>query len=111
MHKRNRVYSYWFLQTRKRKVDIIGTTQFLHQIDKRLRGIADYIIWCKKITCEPEKKNYRFNDNGRLDDVYIILEPFDNHEQRPLKKRVFYANPFFSLYDTNEVVDPEMYEL
>ncbi len=113
MNKKNRVYGYWFTQTRKRNVDLYCTTQFPHQIDKRLRSVADYIINCQKIEVAPKKKNRKVNFYGskkQINDVYIITHAFDRTNDRFLKKKIYYANPYFNLYDTYEVIDFNEYQ-
>lgn len=97
MRDRNIVMSYWFTQTRKRDVHFYGTTQFLHQIDKRIRDVADYIIYCDCIEI-PEKDN----DEKK---TYIVLRPYDRTYDKWLPKEVFYANPYFKMYDTYEIID------
>ena len=47
--KRNRLISYFALQTRKRNVSLYFTTQFLDQVDKRLRRLVDYRIMCEAV--------------------------------------------------------------
>jgi hypothetical protein len=47
--KRNRLISYFALQTRKRNVALYFTTQFLDQVDKRLRRLVDYRIVCEAL--------------------------------------------------------------
>ena len=92
MTSQNRFMSNWFLQTRKRGVDFIATTQYPDQIDKRVRRICD--VWCE---CKCVKK-------GRS--VYVIVEKWYTglKKQKKPVMEVFKANPYFEKYDTNEVI-------
>lgn len=43
----NVLWSYFITQTRKRGVDLLFTTQALHQVDLRLRTLVNMVIDCK----------------------------------------------------------------
>lgn len=86
MTKRNITISYFLLQSRKRNVHIIMTTQFLHQIDRRIRSTADMFISCRF----KKDKDMVFN---RLYFNNII------------SYRSFKASSIFGYYDTNKIID------
>lgn len=48
----NQLLSYFFLQSRKRNVYIYFTTQFLDQVEKRIRRIVDTVTECVRITAK-----------------------------------------------------------
>lgn len=87
--KRNRIVSYFILQTRKRDVHLLYTTQSYHQIEKRLRDQTDIIIECD------------FNKENLL-----IRQSAHSVATGTNRRRIIKATPAFSLYDTNEIVDP-----
>jgi len=86
MTKRNIVISYFLLQTRKRNVHIIGTTQFLHQIDKRIRSTADMFISCRFKKPQDTIYNRLFYNNV-------------------VSYRKFRASAYYDFYDTNKIID------
>ena len=85
--KRNRIVSYFILQTRKRNVHLLYTTQSFHQIEKRLRDQTDILVECS------------------FKDGYVQQKIHDVHKGRTIRG-LFEAEPLFDLYDTNLIVDP-----
>lgn len=96
MSKRNLIQSYFILQTRKKNVWLFFTTQYYHQIDKRLRASSNAIVECSS----------KVLDDGRM----FVLNTYNimKNQKVVTKNFSFLANPCFSLYDTNEVVKPIM---
>ena len=88
--KRNRVWSYFFNQTRKRGVDLFYSTQFLHQVDKRLRNNTELYIFPSIITHEEE--------------MYIKIK-IAKGNMKIFKTFCFKAKEYFNLYDTDEIID------
>lgn len=89
--KINRFISQWVNQTRKKQLIFFYTTQTLDQVDLRIRNATNVLIYVE-------------HARG-----YFTLSFIDN-----LSKRVFrrlkveerYMRPFYSVYDTFEVVRP-----
>lgn len=91
--KRNRIITYFLLQTRKRDVKLFYTTQFFHQVDKRLRSNTDMIIL----------NNTRVARNGEQYTLNLFIQTTELG--RTLKKHVvFKSKNYFNLYNTYEVV-------
>jgi hypothetical protein len=98
MSARNKVFSQFLTQSRKRSVDLYYTTQDISiytffgsgQVDLRLRKLTDYIVICSSVA---KGKNH-----------YVINEWYDQ-STRKIGTKMFYANPFYPKYDTNEIVD------
>lgn len=98
MLKRNKIFSKFITQSRKRSVDLVYTTQdkspelFIRsgQVELRLRKLTDYIIFCQ---------TYKKGKN-----VFIINSYCDKYGIMQQKK-VFLGNPYFNKYDTNEIID------
>jgi DNA helicase HerA-like ATPase len=86
MTKRNITISYFLLQSRKRNVHIIMTTQFLHQVDKRIRSTADMFISCR----------YKKNKDLVLNRIFY---------NNIVSYRSFKASGVFGYYDTNKIID------
>ena len=95
---RNLALSYFILQTRKQNVWLFFTTQYYHQVEKRLRASTNAFVECsfKSFT-----NNYSQQSNVCLNMWNIVKS-----NKITVKKFVFNANPFFQLYDTNEVIRP-----
>ena len=97
---RNRLISYFALQTRKRNVSLYFTTQFLDQVDKRLRRLVDYRIYCNTVGGDwfqydmidltqtvPSERSFFLNGKGiydhySTDEIKDILE-----EDKPKAKK------------------------
>lgn len=93
MSKKNLIISYFILQTRKKDVTLLYTTQYFHQIDKRLRASTNAIIEC-----------YYKNINNNPIALNIINIMKNNNII--IKKDIFNPKPYFKLYNTYEVVKP-----
>lgn len=82
----NRIMSYILFQSRKKNVELYITAQLLSSLDKRYRELSDLFI-----IANPNEANFR----------YFMV--FDNKEfQFALNKQK--VTPFFSCYNTNEVI-------
>lgn len=88
---RNRLLSYWFLQARKRDVFFLYDTQWLPQVDIRLRQQTD-MVW----------KMRNHGDEYRAL-AYIASEIDDG---KPPRRYRVNLKPVYELYDTKEIIDP-----
>lgn len=86
----NKVMSYFFNQTRKTGVDLYYSTQFLSQVDKRLRFNTEKFVIPKKVK---DKKG----------NIYLIVD-ICNRDLKVLKKLLIKGNSIFNLYDTDEII-------
>ena len=93
MSARSKFISYMVLQTRKRGIMMLYTTQHYHQVEKRLRASTDAFVEC-----------YFKKKNGQN----YILNVFNivRHNSIKTKKIAFNPTPIFKLYNTYEVVRP-----
>jgi hypothetical protein len=90
--KRNKIISYFLLQTRKKGCHLYYTTQRFHQIDKRLRDNSDVLIQCRTAK----------DKNGRLftlNNINILLE-----NSIKVRNDVFKSSDYYDKYNTYEVV-------
>lgn len=97
--KKNKTITYFILQTRKRNVRLLFSTQHFHQVDKRLRDTVDILTYCTNVT---DKQSLVQDGN---ETIFIMQESFFQYEPDKVVKRVFKANPYFILYDTREIID------
>lgn len=95
MTKRNKKFSYFVNQTRKRNVTILGTTQSWRQVDVRFRSRVHKLSYCRRVTSITDPQ------------AIIRIETIDPNEDTPSPplRTEYLANPYFPLYDTNEIVD------
>lgn len=112
---RNRIFSYFVTQTRKKNVDLYYTTQFPRQTDIRIRMNTDMCVKNKskslvyktptskpivKVNFMPEGTEYAVHTW-----IFNEIIEFDTDTDKILKKK-YYANDYFDLYDTREVIRP-----
>jgi hypothetical protein len=100
--KKNRLFSYIMLQTRKRKMDMYLTTQQLGNVDVRIRNNLDYLYQCNALV--KRKRKYYFAsaedcDRQRIDGIYVIEY---NFSQGITQKFAFNPKPWFKFFDTEE---------
>lgn len=108
--KRNTYLSYFILQTRKRGVNLYATTQFLSQIDVRLRNVCDYVVKCEayikqgkkfeRVTPVKASKGLTKEEGENL----WILNTTINQGGEIIKKEMFRASKYFNLYDTKQII-------
>ena len=89
---KNKVVSYFLLQTRKKGCHLYYTTQRFHQIDKRLRDNSDVLIQCRT------KKNH-LGKQYTLNNINILLE-----NSIKTINDVYRSDEYFKYYNTYEVV-------
>ncbi len=89
--KRNRLWSYFINQTRKRDVDLYFTTQFFRQVELRLRENTEYFIFPQIIK----------QANSIL--IYNKIYSYGDSLKRIGNER-FIGNDYFNVYDTDEII-------
>jgi len=89
MFKYNIKFTHWLLQTRKKDLIVLGTTQSFDQVDLRARNVCDIIVECRK------KNN-------------TIYLQFINWQDKKLLRKYKIRNfqRFYGVYDTKEIVYP-----
>lgn len=96
-HQKNRIISYFILQTRKRGVDLFYTSQQFWNVEKRLRENSDLIFECTPIK----------DANNEL--KYIQLVGFNYHGRdtfSPASQFHIKVTPkLYELYDSYEIID------
>lgn len=99
MQGKNKAMTYFVLQTRKRNVRLLGTTQHFDQVDKRFRNSVDILVFCRNIN-----NTTSLVQNDGLKDTYIHQEFTFQWTDKKNRHRIIHANPLFKLYDTREIV-------
>ena len=94
-NKTNEVIGYFALQTRKRNVKFYFTTQYLDNIDKRLRqcAIDDMIIKCDGV--------YK-----RIDGIKVLqsIKQSILYQGRIVKRVISKPDKYYQYYNTGEVL-------
>lgn len=96
--RRNRLTSYFVLQTRKRNVNLYFTTQNIGQVDKRMRQQMHRMIVCNRTGID--------SDHDGLEDVFKINVIDMTVQPYKMKYYNFYGRKYFDLYDTNQIISP-----
>lgn len=95
MSRENKVMTFWLNQTRKMNITLLFTTQFLHQVDLRLRSNTDVIVLCDGLTVT------KLVDGVRQEFFVCQNEMVFGDE---FKRELFVGNDFFKLYETRQVI-------
>jgi len=98
MSKKNVILSYFVLQTRKRDVRVLYTTQFIDQVDKRLRQPTEVIVQCNNAMT-----GTRFT--AEQEEIYQVNKVLVRDNGGGFIDR-FLANDYFDYYSTDEIVNP-----
>ena len=91
--KKNKMFTRFITQSRKRAVTLYCTTQHFRQVDVRLRNLADLVVECRRIISQ--KTHYIKNEYYKWQQLGFVK----------FKTTCFTAAPIYSLYDTNEIID------
>ncbi len=91
MSKNSKIITFWLNQTRKMKVKLFYTTQYLHQVDKRLRSGTDFIVYCEGMKYIKEGVTH-----------FICCNSITDRDS--VKEEYFLADKYFKFYDTDEVI-------
>lgn len=104
--KRNRMFSYVMLQSRKREVDIYLTSQQRQNVDIRIQRNLDYLYECTPLV-ERRPGQYRVarveEIEAREIDRVLVVET--NFAQECVQRLLFDPTPYFALYDSDEICD------
>ncbi len=91
--KKNRIWSYFINQTRKRDVDLYFTTQFFRQVEIRLRMNTEFFVFPAKITKKGSTDIYIYNK------IYAY-----KNNLKLVGVENFLGNDYFDVYDTDEII-------
>lgn len=106
--KKNRLFSYIMLQTRKRHMDMDLISQQLGNLDIRIRNNLDYLYQCRALVRSGQTLRFataRECDGKVVDAVYVNEYNFGNNTTR---KFIFNPKPWFDYFDTDEFFDIEV---
>jgi len=108
--KRNRITSYFMTQSGKMNCRILWTSQFLRQVELRIRYNSNYLNSCKRFIMYKKKKIYLPQDDKRVDFIvevkhHVLSEGYGKIGF--LRDKTWYLRQpkrFFHLYDTLQKV-------
>jgi hypothetical protein len=107
--KKNRLFSYLMLQGRKRRIDIIMTSQQLDNVDIRVRRNLEHLYNCIPLVKDVFRGKGIMRaasdveiENHRVD---LIKVTWHDYSLGKIKKTIFDPAPYFELYDSDEFVD------
>lgn len=96
--KKNLAGSYLATQSRKRSLDIIYTTQYLGQVEKRLRDNTDYLVRAFKL----DETLYKYDIYKKMDS--LTLDTGDYEVVKTLFIRGDNCQKIYDMYDTEEII-------
>lgn len=107
--KKNRLFSYLMLQGRKRRIDIIMTSQQIENVDIRIRKNLEHLYECKPLVKDKYKGKGILRgasdveiENHKVDMIKVI---WHDYSLGKIKKTIFDPKPYFEMYDSDEFVD------
>lgn len=107
--KKNRLFSYIMLQGRKRKIDIILTSQQLDNVDIRIRRNLEHLYECEAIVKDVRDGKPILRrataEEKEAAHVDLVKVTFTDYTMGVRKKMIFDPAPFFRLYDSDEFID------
>lgn len=107
--KKNRLFSYLMLQGRKRKIDIVMTSQQIENLDIRIRRNLEHLYECTALVIDNShgKKALRHATAEEIEGhkVDIIKVVFTDYTMNRRMKMLFNPHPFFDMYDSDEFID------
>lgn len=89
---KQKVFTHWFTQTRKKYISFLYSTQSLDQLEKRVRRNTQWLIWCQKT------RNGHYKET--LLNTQLGMEQAIKVNTRTLNK----PHLIWPLYDTSEVI-------
>ena len=101
--KRNRLISYFILQTRKRNVDLYFTTQDIAMLDLRLLRHMDAYIKLRNVFVY-DKHSSLVKKHPYL--FFLRIHDYRDSDNIVIKDFYFDGRKFFDLYDTSEIIAP-----
>jgi len=108
--KRNRITSYFMTQSGKMNCRILWTSQFLRQVELRVRYNSNYLNSCKRFVIKNGKKIFLAQSDKRtnfcIEVIHYVLSEGMGKLGFASQKTFYLKNPskYFSLYDTLEQV-------
>lgn len=96
--KKNLAGSYLATQSRKRSLDILYTTQYLGQVEKRIRDNTDYLVRSFKI----DEEFFKYDIYKKVDS--FTLETGDYDLIKTLYLQGENSKKIYDMYDTEEII-------
>ena len=93
MSKRNRTISYFALQTRKEDVDLYYTTQYLIQVDIRIRNLTTHLVEC-----------YTQEHPVAKEQLTLNIVRIRKINRMVTQKLTFWTRLVYELYNTKEII-------
>ena len=104
MSKTSRLITDSFLSMiRKKGIELYGTTQTPRKVDVRYREEVNYITTCSKFAFL-NRKWTKTNKELNSDVPCIIKTETINIFNHSTKRNTIFANRFYDLYDTNQII-------
>jgi hypothetical protein len=110
---RNKIFSYFLLQTSKRNVHLFGTAQYFETIERRFRKHCIFKCYCERYIknssgkFEILDKINRYLDGDIISNLYIRNQFIINQGENNIKISEYFikASRMFDKYDTTQLLD------
>ena len=112
--KKQKIMTYFLLQTSKRNVHLFGTAQVFNSVEKRFRENCNFMVFCSRVIKNENEylnvfDNMRFlidSENLYIKNVFLIKRSIESLTEY-YDKKIFYlkAKNVFNLYDTTELIN------
>jgi hypothetical protein len=91
MSETSKVMTRWINLTRKQKIVLLYTTQYFHQVDRRLRSGTDIVVFCDGMLVNRDETKY-----------FVCMNEYETAGR--VVSDQFVGNEYFMLYDTNKII-------
>lgn len=107
MSKKNNIITSAFCsQLRKNNIRLLGSTQRIGKVDRRIRDELTFLVECDRYVYQDNTLKYKAYDDGtttRNTPTVIKAKVTDINTLKTVNV-YFYANEYFKMYDTREIV-------
>jgi hypothetical protein len=104
--KNNAITSGFCSMLRKKNITLLGTTQRLGKVDKRLRNELTFLCQCDRYVFQNNKFVYKAYDDGTTNKntpTFIKCSVTDINTEKTIK-HYFCGNEYFKLFNSKEIV-------
>ena len=105
MKDKNKQFSYFIAQCRKRDINVHYASQWASGADKRLRDLTDYVVRCKAVRNAYDKNQF----TNLIGCLYSEYDTQDGHSRKYFVSAEI-ARLFYTFYNTKQVIIPEELE-
>ena len=103
MSKLNKKIAGFIAQSRKKTCYAYFVSQFMEDIDKRLRKSCDMVLSISGLTKENDRYIWKYRENQHLEYCFLLKNDFGLCTKTVLP---FNPKPYFKYFNTKESIEP-----